>query len=467
MENCFNTISRSILLQNPVKPYLRLVLDDDKVHCVSEKKGVWDSIKKMKHVVCNRFGLTIHTLASSCTGLIYGVRTQRPEDTTSSCAMKILKFLFRERGKDVPNLTNVIIALDRGYGDGKSLICWTVKALGNVMGTMKRTLWAPFTWDKKRWNKNDSRVFETSIGCRYIKQKFIELKEGAQAFGILVSMFYRNGFGGAVMLQSTLRAHRIEVWDRVEDNSQKNVDIIIDDPKTYFRQVESLLMKESDIAFLSYYCDGRVKFITTHQNVHEWFILRMFCVTASTVSKIIKKMAKRESYASTLHWKHIIDFYTRNSSPLPTVDLEYDDDMFWAELMLHDEDSWSWLRVNSNIDSLEESKVEALKVAISKHTQRSVPRKGCISDYFALPAEEREYFGQSIASLKKMHRDVLGKNHSEVREARTWTGKTCVTFLWKNVHNTMSNKLLFLKYLKFDSLSTAIDIRRKLFSLVY
>ena len=46
MENCFNTISRSILLQNPVKPYLRLVLDDDKVHCVSEKKGVWDSIKK-------------------------------------------------------------------------------------------------------------------------------------------------------------------------------------------------------------------------------------------------------------------------------------------------------------------------------------------------------------------------------------------------------------------------------------
>ena len=81
MENCFNTISRSILVLHPVKPYLRLVLDDDKVHCESGKKGVWDSIKRMKHVVCNRFGLTIHTLASSCTGLIYGVRTQRTEDT--------------------------------------------------------------------------------------------------------------------------------------------------------------------------------------------------------------------------------------------------------------------------------------------------------------------------------------------------------------------------------------------------
>ena len=226
------------------------------------------------------------------------------------------------------------------------------------------------------------------------------------------------------------------------------------------------MKKDSDIDFLSYYCDGRVKFITTHQNVHEWFILRMFCVTANTVSKIIKKMAKRECFSSALHWKHIVDFYSRNSTPLPTVDLAYEDDMFWAEVMLQGEDSWSWLRVTQNIDSLEDSKVEALNPAISKHTQRQVPRKGSISEYFALPSEEREYFGLSITSLKKMHRDVLGKNHNEVREARNWTGKKYFSFVWDNIKKSMCNKLYFLKFLKFDSRSTATDIRRKPFSPV-
>jgi hypothetical protein len=46
--------------------------------------------------------------------------------------------------------------------------------------------------------------------------------------------------------------------------------------------------------------------------------------------------------------------------------------------------------VTQNIDSLEDSRVEALKTAISKHAQRQVPRKGSISEYFDLPSEERE-----------------------------------------------------------------------------
>ena len=33
--------------------------------------------------------------------------------------------------------------------------------------------------------------------------------------GQLASVFYRNGFGGGILMQSTLPEHQGEVWDRI------------------------------------------------------------------------------------------------------------------------------------------------------------------------------------------------------------------------------------------------------------
>ena len=51
IEKAFNTINKEILISNLITKPLRLVMDDDKVHCESKNDSYWSSIQKMKHVV--------------------------------------------------------------------------------------------------------------------------------------------------------------------------------------------------------------------------------------------------------------------------------------------------------------------------------------------------------------------------------------------------------------------------------
>ena len=99
LESSFNDLNKNFFIMSPIESKLRLVIDDDKVHCESTMKRFWSTIQKMNHVVCNRWGLTVHTLASSVTGLIYGVRTQRAEDSTSESGKKALSLQFKVKTK--------------------------------------------------------------------------------------------------------------------------------------------------------------------------------------------------------------------------------------------------------------------------------------------------------------------------------------------------------------------------------
>ena len=86
LEKAINTMNKSLLLS--VDPShrpesLRFVLDDDKVHCDGIKEGSWETIKKVKHVVCNRNGCNVHSLASSVTGIVFAICTERKEHKTT------------------------------------------------------------------------------------------------------------------------------------------------------------------------------------------------------------------------------------------------------------------------------------------------------------------------------------------------------------------------------------------------
>ena len=190
LESIFNDLNKNFFIMSPIESKLRLVIDDDKVHCESTMKRYWSTIQKMKHVVCNRWGLTVHTLASSVTGLIYGVRTQRVEDSTSESVKKVLSLQFKRPNSDIPDLRNLFLAVDRGYSDCKSLITWVVKCNGVMFGTMKRTLWAPFTFDQKKNYTSDSRVFEKSQGYRYLTTKYTLLMDNNRPISYFTAFFF-------------------------------------------------------------------------------------------------------------------------------------------------------------------------------------------------------------------------------------------------------------------------------------
>ena len=225
------------------------------------------------------------------------------------------------------------------------------------------------------------------------------------------------------MLQSTVAAHRREIWDRIEDNKVCNRMIHIDDPTTFFLQIPDTVGLMSSKQFLATYFQNKAKSITTHQNVHEWFVLRMFCLTASSSAKIFKMLASDDILSTLDHWKEMIKYYSRSTPAIPTVDLEYCDDEFWASVMVEDEDSWVWLASIENLNELERSKIEALQLAISKETGRKVTTKKVVAAFFELPREERVYVGLNTTVLKKKLRDLLPKNHDVLKTLNTMNGK--------------------------------------------
>ena len=52
-------------------------------------------------------------------------------------------------GDGMPNLSNVTLASDRGYWSVALLFGFLLRAGANVIGTVKRSPWFPYTYDRK------------------------------------------------------------------------------------------------------------------------------------------------------------------------------------------------------------------------------------------------------------------------------------------------------------------------------
>ena len=219
LEEDINKMNRSLLLSvepNCRPESLRFVLDDDKVHCDGIKEGSWDTVKKVKHVVCNRNGCNIHLLASLVTGIVFAICTERREHkTTYECLTHCLTSAFRARNSFYPSLQNIILGLDRGYSCFKELVSFIKSYGGDTLGTSKRTLFNIFTFDQNNRGEWDRRLFRKKEGPRIVERRVAQLKRsGNEHIGDLTCIFYRNGFGGAVLMQSTLESDKYDVWDR-------------------------------------------------------------------------------------------------------------------------------------------------------------------------------------------------------------------------------------------------------------
>ena len=146
-ESCFNKETRKLLLnveRNGSSGMLRLVLDDDKLHCDGLKPGLWKSIKRVKHVVCNRWGANVHTLAGSVSGIIYSISIEKREDSILDCIKSCLISCFRMGNSRHPNLLRTLFGFDRGYGV-KGLVPYITEHNGHTFGTVKRAIFNPYT----------------------------------------------------------------------------------------------------------------------------------------------------------------------------------------------------------------------------------------------------------------------------------------------------------------------------------
>ena len=218
LQNTFNEDMRKLIIKNSRDDFgddLRLVLDDDKIHC-DGKKCFWDTIKRVKHEKCNRFGANMHSLVSSLSNIVYSVAIEKRDMNTMDCVKDCLRVAFTRRNNHMtPNLHKVIIGFDRGYNGFSSLVSFVLKSGGNTFGTSKRSLNNIYTYDQKKrdWDK---RIFKSREGSRLVQRMICPIMDSNnKRIGALTSMFYRNGWGGAILMQSTLPAHQFDEWDRV------------------------------------------------------------------------------------------------------------------------------------------------------------------------------------------------------------------------------------------------------------
>ena len=61
-----------------------------------------------------------------------------------------------------------------------------------------------------------------------------------------MQFFYRNGFGGATMLQSTDIAHKFLIWDRQVENNKKTRQIDINNKVTFLLSIDRLSDNEDE-----------------------------------------------------------------------------------------------------------------------------------------------------------------------------------------------------------------------------
>jgi hypothetical protein len=178
----------------------------------------------------------------------------------------------------------------------ESLMSWIVSMRGSVLGTMKRTLWAPFTWDQTKRFPSDSRIFEKASGFRHVRKKYHQLQEGTNVFGILVSFFSE--------MVSAEPSCYFRAWENTEKKSgtdskiiPKYRDVDLSNPSSFLRPFDyrgecSNVNMVCNRDFATDKLRQSMRFISLAQGCPEWFVLRMFCLTANTTSKSLKCMEK-------------------------------------------------------------------------------------------------------------------------------------------------------------------------------
>ena len=154
---------------------------------------------------------------------------------------------------------------------------------------------------------------------------------------------------------------------------------------TYFLPIKGITSTTNNQFNISEMFENIITFITTHQNVHEWFVLRMFCLTASASSITIKFILKDSNYNLLPHWEDVVNFISRHETiVVPSIELDHQNEMDWAASVVNDEDNWEWMRDEDNwewmrdednVTSLEASQREALREYINGVTEKHLSQR--------------------------------------------------------------------------------------------
>ncbi|OEU22028.1 hypothetical protein FRACYDRAFT_232182 [Fragilariopsis cylindrus CCMP1102] len=308
IEELFNSLAKKHFLSERGDEELYIALDDDKHHFNYSKHADTYGLQRARHIKTNRMGHIAHTAGLSATGMPLCVMFQREEETQSQVYERMCKRMFGGRtGNGNPSLQGITFGSDRGYWTPTLLFVFLLKCGADVIGTVARCFWYPFTFTKGKVTAIPEVDTHNRIEIRMKGAKDVFYKTLKWGTAKIRATCYRTGTGTAVSLaMSTL--HHGPLFD-LNLSFPK-------DHKWYFNP--TVLQDERNakafpvVAGSDHYDIIKslpIQPLTLVQGDTVWFIMRQFSLTSSTVDKCISSRCReitqdhalRDSYETVLH----------------------------------------------------------------------------------------------------------------------------------------------------------------------
>jgi len=291
IEYAYNSEMRKIFLSKRGNNTLSIALDDDKVHFNYSKSAKTYGLKKHRHIKDNRFGHTLHTAGFSAIGAILCALFEREGETSTEVYERSVKFLFGSRtGNGAPDLTGLTFCSDRGYWTANLVFDKLLMWGADVVGTVARCFWYPFTFKKGKPSNDDGvdKFNRTEISMKGYKDIFYKT---LKYFHIKIrATCYRTGTGTAVSLAMSTVHHgpiidlnlsfpkdHIDYFDTTQTQETRNAKAfpLVFGSSAYYDKIKSLPIIP----------------LTLVQGDTSWFIMRQFGLTSSTVDRTISARA--------------------------------------------------------------------------------------------------------------------------------------------------------------------------------
>ena len=129
---------------------------------------------------------------------------ERMRDTTQSCYERCVQNAYgNNKGDGLPNLDNIVFASDRGYWISTLLFLFILAAGAEVIGTIKRTGWFPFTYNRKNEPGKPMNIETRGYKAAFYKTLKYALKSsnGSLLRNLeLTAVAYRSGTSSAVSM---------------------------------------------------------------------------------------------------------------------------------------------------------------------------------------------------------------------------------------------------------------------------
>ena len=289
----------------------------------------------------NRKGFNCHALVLSGCGFPLQIMFQETGHTILDIVIGLLSGAFGFDASTTPDLSNwIVFKADRQYSR-KGLIIWAQRTGLDLLMTLMRQHFIPLTYGKPDATKQYN-IVPKQAACTYTRTLTHNFGQSGKRNNKVTVVGWRNGISSTVTLMLTTEMHEVSydlVFANPADLNMYRANLTpgqrqmsgftrlcgADDPDTNIHIADEQQDTEDDQPEKP---SGHIMALTryliclTHKQLClAWWILRVFCLTSSTTSCLIKLFAKqigadhprREDFETVLR-------YTGNLELLPIDD---------------------------------------------------------------------------------------------------------------------------------------------------